>query len=113
MIIPNSALDNGQGNCYYVESAGFVSIPDTWNTDYSGVVLVSTGVMQLVKLSPCDGLNGKNKYINLVSEQELYQGGKKIDTDKIEYVKIIPVKLTEGGSVAKRYKDKAIIVNLK
>lgn len=58
-------------------------------------------------------VNGKNKYINLVSEQELYQGGKKIDTDKIEYVKIIPVKLTEGGSVAKRYKDKAIIVNLK
>ena len=58
-------------------------------------------------------IDGKNKYINLVSEQELYQGGKKIDTDKIEYVKIIPVKLTEGGSVAKRYKDKAIIVNLK
>ena len=62
MIIPNSALDNGQGNCYYVESAGFVSIPDKRSTEYSGVVLVSTGVMQLVKLSPCDGLNGKNKY---------------------------------------------------
>ena len=43
----------------------------------------------------------------------MYQDGNKIDTGKIEYVKIIPVKLTEGGSVAKRYKDKAIIVNLK
>ena len=40
----------------------FVSIPGKRSTDYSGVVLVSTGVMQLVKLSPCDGLNGKNKY---------------------------------------------------
>ena len=58
-------------------------------------------------------IDGKNKYINLVSEKDLYQDGNKIDTDKIEYVKIIPVKLTEGGSVAKRYKDKAIIVNLK
>lgn len=58
-------------------------------------------------------VDGKNKYINLVSEKDLYQDGNKIDTGKIEYVKIIPVKLTEGGSVAKRYKDKAIIVNLK
>lgn len=58
-------------------------------------------------------IDGKNKYLNLVSEKDLYQGGNKIDTDKIKYVKIIPVKLTEGGSVAKRYKDKAIIVNLK
>ena len=58
-------------------------------------------------------VDGKNKYINLVSEKDLYQDGNKIDTGKIEYVKITPVKLTEGGSVAKRYKDKAIIVNLK
>ena len=61
VLLPNSTLDNGRGNCYYVESAGFVSIPDTWNTDHSGVVLVSTGVMQLVKLSACDALNGKLK----------------------------------------------------
>lgn len=58
-------------------------------------------------------VDGKNKYINLVSEKDLYQDGNKIDTGKIEYVKITPIKLTEGGSVAKRYKDKAIIVNLK
>lgn len=56
------ALDSRHINCYYVGSAGFVTTPVTGKSEYSGVVLVSTGVMQLVKLSPCDGSNGKTKY---------------------------------------------------
>ena len=77
-------------------------------------VIDQAGNLKLVGISGGSAyVNGKHKYINLVTEQELYQGRKKIDTAKIEYVKIITVKLTKGGSVAKRYKDKAIIINLK
>ena len=57
--------------------------------------------------------NGINKYINLESEKDLYQSGDKINIDKIEYIKIIPVKLTESGDTYKKYEHKAIIVNLK
>ena len=54
--------------------------------------------------------NGINKYINLESEKDLYQSGDKINIDKIEYIKIIPVKLTESGDTYKKYEHKAIIV---